>query len=748
MRCKDVCAGVTAALQLSAVSSACGLAALPVHATSEERESRDTRDPRDSAFHETAPPPSADLPMPAVVGALLVLLVGLALTLSAMLWNRNRVLAEGHRVLAAQMERLERDIVQRFTQPVYGLKGARGTIAALHGRVDRGAFRAYVQSRDLPREFPGVRGFGFVPRVLREQLAAFVAAERADGAPQFSVHGFGDSAPDLFVVAHIEPLSQNYPAWGFDLGSESIRRRAIERAIATGEASLSAPVPLVQDRAHGPGMLLLVPVFRDGADPISPEQRRQALLGVLYAPLVAQEILHGLKEGLAAAPMDFRLLVDDHTPVEDLLLDSATGIQPLDATPTARDGFDGRLVRDEHLVEIAGRAFRIEAALTTAYERKIIDAAGWEPGLVGLLLSILLSSMTYLLAAGRARARALADAMTEDLRRLTLDQQAMLDTEVIAMARLRGRRIVWKNGALERLFGYGRDEMLDLAVRELYVDEDTFVALGRNAYPVLRRGGHYRSQQQMRRKDGSLVWVDLNGVALPGERHEETTLWMMVDITQSKAYEARVERAAFHDGLTGLPNRVLLGDRIRQAMAAAQRLQQTVAVAYLDLDGFKAVNDTHGHDAGDEVLKTVAQRLVDGIRATDTAARLGGDEFVVLLTPLPSPRDSRAVCERLLRAILTPVTLGSGATVQVGSSFGVAHYPLDGVDAEVLMSRADQTMFESKRAGRCRIRWLNGALPPDELDLSALRRVPPPVAAEAAVAPAAEPLQGDRRHGR
>ena len=668
--------------------------------------------------------------MPAVVGALLVLLAGLALTLSAMLWNRNRVVAEGHRVLEAQVERLQRDIVQRFMQPVYGLKGARGTIAALHGRVDRHAFRAYVQSRDLPREFPGVRGFGFVPRVMREDLPAFIAAERADGAPQFSVHSFGDAAPDLFVVAHIEPLSQNYPAWGFDLGSETTRRRAIEQAIATGEATLSAPVPLVQDRAHGPGLLLLVPVFRDGADPTTPEQRRQALLGVLYAPLVAQEILHGLKEGLAAAPMDFRLLVDDptvdadHPAVEDLLLDSVAGIQPLHTPPTARAGFDTRMVASEQDVEIAGRTFRLEAALTTAYERTVIDAAGWGPGLIGLVLTTLLAATTYLLAAGRARAQALADAMTEDLRRVTLDQQAMLDTEVIAMAKLRGRRIVWKNGALERLFGYGKDSMLGLPVRELYIDEDSFVALGRNAYPVLRRGGHYRSQQQMRRKDGSLVWVDLNGVALPGERDEETTLWMMVDITQSKAYEARVERAAFHDALTGLPNRVLLADRLRQAMAAAQRQKQTVAVAYMDLDGFKAVNDAHGHDAGDEVLKAVAQRLTEAIRATDTAARLGGDEFVVLLTPLPAPEAGRATCERLLRAILEPVRLNSGETVQVGSSIGVAHYPLDGVDAEVLMSRADQTMYECKRAGRCRIRWLNGALPPDEIDLSALRQPP------------------------
>lgn len=711
----------------------------------------DPASPSPPAFPAAPPGPderaARELPMTAVVGALLVLIAGMVLTLSAMLWNRNHVVAEANGVLDAQLDRLQRDVVQRFVPPVYGLKGARGTIAALRGRINRQAFRTYVQSRDLAHEFPGVRGFGFVPRVPREELPAFIAAQRADGAPQFSVRSSGQ-APDLFVVAHIEPLSQNYAAWGFDLGSERVRREAIERAIASGEATLSAPVPLVQDHAHGPGMLLLVPVFRDGADPVSPEQRRQALLGMLYAPLVAQEILAGLKEGLAAAPLDFRLLVDDHTGTEDLLLDSATGIQPLDAAPDSRPGFATRVVADERRIVIAGRAFRVEAALTTAYERDVIDAAGWGPGLFGTLLTLLLGATTYLLAAGRVRAQALADTMTEDLRLLMLDQQAMLDTEIIAIAKLRERRIVWQNRVLGRMFGYSAEEMRDLAVRDLYVDAATYEALGENAYPVLMRGGHYRSQVQMRRKDGELFWVDLHGVALPGEREPGTTLWMMVDITQSKAHEASVEHAAFHDALTGLPNRALLADRLRQAMGAMQRQGGTVAVAFLDLDGFKAVNDTHGHDAGDEVLQAVAARLSDGIRASDTAARLGGDEFVVLLTPLAGPGASRAICERLLRAILEPVRLASGAVVQVGSSIGVAHFPLDGVDAEVLLSRADQAMFESKRAGRCRIRWLDGASPPQELDLSALRRGAGPSRPSPAPSPEDGARRDDRSHAR
>ncbi|UXH76812.1 CHASE domain-containing protein [Roseateles amylovorans] len=671
------------------------------------------------ATPETVSPRAAqvrlDTSLTAFIGAALVLVVGLSVTLCGMLWNRNRVIAAAHLRLDAQMERLQRDIAQRFIQPVYGLKGARGTIAALHGNVDRAAFRSYVESRDLPNEFPGVRGFGFAPMVKRDQLEAFIAAQRADGAPQFNVRTSGQ-APDLYVIAHVEPLSQNYPAWGFDLGSEAIRRRAIEQAIDTGDATLSAPVPLVQDRHHGPGFLTLVPVFRAGSDPVNIAQRRQALLGLLYAPLVAEEILSGLTESLAE-PVDFRLVVDDGDGTEDLLLDSATGIQALNARPQARPGFAERMVAGERRLQIGGRAFRLEAAQSLVYEHTVIDAAGWGLGLTGSALTVLLAFTAWLLLAGRERAQALADAMTIDLQRLAMDQEAMLDNDLVGIAKLRHRHIVWKNRALDRIFGYGADELLGQPARLFYLDDEAYTQIGHTAYPTLSAGGHYRCQLQMRRKDGSQVWIDLNGVALPGGVNEDLSLWLMVDITQSKAYEQSVEQAAFHDPLTGLPNRILLGDRLQHALAAAQRQDHGVAVAYLDLDGFKKINDTHGHEAGDEVLKTVAQQLTEGIRASDTAARLGGDEFVLVLSPVSGRVESQAILERVLRRLMQPITLSSGTVVQVGSSIGVAHYPADASQADPLMSLADQAMYESKRGGRCRIRLLNGGAPPVIVDL-------------------------------
>ncbi|HEY9106714.1 MAG TPA: diguanylate cyclase, partial [Roseateles sp.] len=292
----------------------------------------------------------------------------------------------------------------------------------------------------------------------------------------------------------------------------------------------------------------------------------------------------------------------------------------------------------------------------------------------------------------------------ERLHQLSLDQEAMLESDLVGIAKLRDRRITWRNQALERMFGYDEGELLDLPVRQLYLDAAAYETMGAVAYPQMRSGGRYRTQLQMVRKDGSLIWVDLAGVELPaafGERGGES-LWMMVDITQSKAHEARMEHAALHDALTGLPNRLLLGDRLRQAIQGAERSGHVFALAYLDLNGFKQINDNHGHDAGDEVLKAVAARLQGGLRGSDTVARLGGDEFVVLLSPAQASTEARPVLSRLLDALSQPITLASGAQVAVGSSLGLAHYPIDGRTADALMRHADEAMFANKRAGRAR----------------------------------------------
>ncbi len=166
--------------------------------------------------------------------------------------------------------------------------------------------------------------------------------------------------------------------------------------------------------------------------------------------------------------------------------------------------------------------------------------------------------------------------------------------------------------------------------------------------------------------------------------------------------EARFERLAHYDALTGLPNRLLLADRLSQAMAQTQRRGKRLAVAYLDLDGFKAVNDSHGHAVGDQLLAAVAKHMKQALREGDTLARLGGDEFVAVLIDLEYRDAIAPLLNRLLAAAAAPIPLGD-LVVQVSASLGVTFYPQpDAVDADQLLRQGDQAMYQAKLTGKNR----------------------------------------------
>lgn len=279
------------------------------------------------------------------------------------------------------------------------------------------------------------------------------------------------------------------------------------------------------------------------------------------------------------------------------------------------------------------------------------------------------------------------------VRRLLREQSAILESDLVGIARIAGRVITWHNGAVARIFGYGAGELDGLPARVLYRDDDAYETMGQAVYSALDTQPQYRAQLRMRRKGGEAVWIDFGAARL-----SDTEIFVMaIDVTATKAAHEALAHAAFHDALTQLPNRALLYDRIEQALAVATREQKHVAIGYLDLDGFKAVNDTHGHDAGDQLLAEVARRLVAGVRPADTVARIGGDEFVVLLTAL-APGEWDAIFQRLGAAIERPIRLASGTVVSVGASMGVAtSRPDEAATAFELVERADHVMLRRKR---------------------------------------------------
>lgn len=180
------------------------------------------------------------------------------------------------------------------------------------------------------------------------------------------------------------------------------------------------------------------------------------------------------------------------------------------------------------------------------------------------------------------------------------------------------------------------------------------------------------------------------------------------DITALRDYQKQLEFNAHYDPLTGLANRVLLFDRIDRAITQSARRGHAIALVYMDLDGFKQINDTLGHDAGDQLLIQLGQRMSDVLRQGDTLARIGGDEFVALLMDIPSPRECDLILRRLLSAAASPVEIGSNS-VQVSASLGVTLYPGDASDADLLLRHADQAMYQAKKSGKNQYRWYDNA---------------------------------------
>ena len=204
--------------------------------------------------------------------------------------------------------------------------------------------------------------------------------------------------------------------------------------------------------------------------------------------------------------------------------------------------------------------------------------------------------------------------------------------------------------------------------------------------------------------DGDIRWVH---VKVEMEYHDSGPLRMtgvLQDISERKRFEQKLSEMASYDTLTGLPNRNLLNDRLGQALAHARRNDGLMAVGFVDLDRFKVINDTLGHDAGDELLKEIARRLSGCLRGCDTVARQGGDEFVVVLTNLARAEDASIVAQKLLDALSPPMMLG-GREIVPGASLGFAIYPRDGDNLQALLMAADKAMYSAKHAGRGQYRF-------------------------------------------
>jgi len=295
--------------------------------------------------------------------------------------------------------------------------------------------------------------------------------------------------------------------------------------------------------------------------------------------------------------------------------------------------------------------------------------------------------------------------MESRLRQLSRAMESSLNGVMITSSTQLDHPIVYVNPAFERITGYSAEEVIGQSGRFLVRDDFNQRGLGtirealrsrREAHAILR---NYR-------KDGSLFWNELFIAPVRDESGSMTTHFVSIvnDVSERISYEQQLEFHANHDALTGLANRNLLNDRIAQALAQARADGLMVGVLLLDLDRFKLINDGFGHSPANELLKSVASRLNQSVRDTDTVARLGGDEFVVVIGRLQSADDLSIVAGKILRSLNQPFIM-EGKEIFVTASVGAAIYPRDGDHGEILLRNADVAMYRVKEHGRNNYRF-------------------------------------------
>src|SRR5258708_1603368 len=281
-------------------------------------------------------------------------------------------------------------------------------------------------------------------------------------------------------------------------------------------------------------------------------------------------------------------------------------------------------------------------------------------------------------------------------------------TDLITRAALDGT-ILYASDASRRLLGFEPAEIVGRRIRSLIHDEDRTEV--RKLARLIHDTGPTTLSYRVQRKDGSLVWFETSSRAI---RDDQTGLVGEIvsvsrDISERRRAEEQIEFQAYHDALTGLPNRWLFRDRLTVALAQARRLKKPLAVMFLDLDRFKLVNDTLGHTLGDELLKMVAHRLKTVLREEDSIARMGGDEFTVLVSDLKGADDALTIATKLLDAVAQPMRV-EGHDLYITTSIGIALFPDDGDSAEVLLKNADQAMYRAKESGRSAVQLCTAAM--------------------------------------
>ncbi|AGA33075.1 diguanylate cyclase/phosphodiesterase (GGDEF & EAL domains) with PAS/PAC sensor(s) [Thioalkalivibrio nitratireducens DSM 14787] len=560
---------------------------------------------------------------------------------------------------------------------------------------------------------PHVVGAGWARRVARDELPAFEADVREAGVEDFQVFetdADGEPQPlspreTHFPLRFVEP-ARFHPLIGFDMASEAEREQGIAMLRRTGLPSASSVVPTAD--AGDDVMLAYAAVPRPEWDGVRRGGDAEfATRGVAIMAMCVEALLRSIvtREHPGRAPVVVELyqLAPGSNP--RYLASSSSHLEPLNAPLPVSWPASDRFVLAQPLF-VFGRGYVLKVRTTPEYHAANPSRIGWSTALLGTLLTLLAATLVQFLIHRRARLEAQVQARTAELSQSESRYRQVVDNiREVAFQIDNDGRLVFLNTAWEAATGFPVAESLGTRLVD-YVHAGDREGLQRLLDGMtLEQGGHSHDQFRWLCRDGRYCWLEITARAgWDVEDRLAGAFGTLEDVTERRNREEAIRRLAFHDALTGLPNRRLLLDRLQQALASSQRNRCHGALMFLDLDRFKDLNDTLGHDHGDLLLKEVAQRLREQVRQSDTVARFGGDEFVVIVAPLSQDagdagQQARRIAEKLRAALSTPVSL-KGEPYRVTSSIGVQMFVGVEVTVPELLRRADEAMYAAKAAGR------------------------------------------------
>jgi diguanylate cyclase (GGDEF)-like protein/PAS domain S-box-containing protein len=557
--------------------------------------------------------------------------------------------------------------------------------------VNRQQFSTFFETVSLnTSQLKGVQGVGFARWIPAVQLQAYESRIRSEGFPTFTVRPPGPRA-NYSAIEFLEPFDwRNQRAFGFDMFSEPVRRQAMQRARHTGNASLTGKVQLVQETQEDlqRGVLIYLPIFADRGQ--VREISRQTLLGWAYSPLRINDVVNSAISGIDNSDLAGTgvLVFDgDQLDANRLLFDN---LKLLSRNELRHPSYQ--------TIAVAGRTWLVGVQLSPRLVGPNgIDSAYWMNLIVGLGSSLIAALLTRIhvsnhLATREALAISEAAAQERALASTVFEESG----QGIVVSNPEGR-ILMANNAFTQLTGYRLSEIKGQRTNLLKSGRHDN-AFYQQMWDELIHKGFWEGDIWNRVCSGEIRCHHLSISTVRDDSLEpQYYVGMLQDVTERQRAEQAVRFMAEHDTLTGLANRSMMMEQLERHLALAKRHGHAVALLYIDLDGFKLVNDRFGHNVGDRVLQLVADRFRSVIREGDLLCRQGGDEFVVLVPEAGSTEELLGMAWKLVVASRAPF-LEVDPSIAISASVGVARYPEHGSTSEELLAAADNAMYAAKRA--------------------------------------------------